>query len=439
MKIDTNKKLKDREYELGVIEIMKFTNLTTAEFGDFTDKMPYRHFTQMVGNYELKVAEGTETHLVGVKDKDDNVIAACLLTAVPVMKFFKYFYSNRGPVIDYDNKELVHYFFRELKAYVKQYNALYLRVDPYLPYQYRNHDGEITGNAGHDWIFDKMEQLGYIHQGFTTGFDPIIQIRFHSVLDLKDKTPQDVLKGMDSLRKRNTKKVKRNGVKVRFLGEDEMHIFRKFMEDTAEAKDFDDREDDFYYHRLKHYKDRVLVPMAYIDFEEYINELNAEQKNLEKEINKAEKDLNKNPENQKAARKKENLEQQLEAHHQKVAEARDLQQKHGNELPISAGFFIINPFEVVYYAGGTANEYRHFAGSYAVQWEMINYAINHGIDRYNFYGISGHFTEDAEDAGVVKFKKGFNADVIEYVGDFIAPINKPMYKLYTTLKKIKDR
>ena len=47
---------------------------------------------------------------------------------------------------------------------------------------------------------------------------------------------------------------------------------------------------------------------------------------------------------------------------------------------------------------------------------MINYAIEHGINRYNFYGISGDFSEDAEDAGVVKFKKGYDADVIEYVG-----------------------
>ena len=35
---------------------------------------------------------------------------------------------------------------------MKKYNCLYLRVDPYLPYQYLNHEGEITGNAGHDWI-----------------------------------------------------------------------------------------------------------------------------------------------------------------------------------------------------------------------------------------------------------------------------------------------
>lgn len=418
---------------------MKFTNLTAKEFGAFTDKMPNSHFTQMVGNYELKIAESTETHLVGIKNNDNEVIAACLLTAVPVMKFFKYFYSNRGPVIDFENKELVHYFFNELAKYVKKHNALYLRVDPYLAYQYRNHDGEVLANAGHDWIFDKMKQLGYKHEGFLTGFDPILQIRFHSVLDLAGKTAKDVLNGMDSLRKRNTKKVQKNGVKVRFLSEDELPIFRSFMEDTSETKDFDDRDDDFYYNRLRYYKDRVLVPLAYMDFDEYITELKAEREVLSKDINKAVKDIEKRPENKKAYNKKENLEQQLIANQQKIDEATALQEKHGNELPISAAYFIINPYEVVYYAGGTSNEFRHFAGSYAIQWKMINYAIDHNIDRYNFYGISGHFTEDAEDAGVVKFKKGFNADVVEYVGDFIKPINKPMYKIYTTLKKIKDK
>lgn len=46
--------------------------------------MPYSHFTQMTENYELKVAEKTETHLVGIKNKDNEVIAACMLTAVPL-------------------------------------------------------------------------------------------------------------------------------------------------------------------------------------------------------------------------------------------------------------------------------------------------------------------------------------------------------------------
>ena len=46
----------------------------------------------------------------------------------------------------------------------------------------------------------------------------------------------------------------------------------------------------------------------------------------------------------------------------KMKKVKRLQEEHGNELPISAGFFFINPFEVVYYAGGTSNAFRHFAG-----------------------------------------------------------------------------
>ena len=35
---------------------------------------------------------------------------------------------------------------------------------------------------------------------------------------------------------------------------------------------------------------------------------------------------------------------------------------------------------------------------------MIRYAKEKGIERYNFYGITGDF-EDAEDYGVQQFKK----------------------------------
>ena len=126
-----------------------------------------------------------------------------------------------------------------------------------------------------------MEQLGYHHDGFTTGFDPILQIRFHSILNLKDKTAKDVLNNMDSLRKRNTKSSK-NGVKVKFLTEEELPIFRSFMEQTSESKEFSDRDDQFYYNRFKYYKDRVLVPLAYLKFDEYIEELTNERQTLEK-------------------------------------------------------------------------------------------------------------------------------------------------------------
>jgi len=415
---------------------MKFTTLTRAQFGEFCDQQPYSHFTQMAVNYDLKSSEGTETHLVGVTE-GDKLIAACLLTAVPVLKVFKYFYSNRGPVMDYSDTKLVQFFFTELKRYAKNHRALMVRVDPYVPYQRWNHDGDKLGTYPAASLLETMPKLGYQHQGFTTGFDPIHQIRWHSILDLTDKDDKAVLQNMDSLRKRNTKKVLKNGVKVRFLKEDEIHLFRQFMKDTSGKKAFLDRDDQFYSDRMKYFGDRVLVPLAYIDFNTYIPELETERDKLDKEITKAEQDLIKKPDNKKALNKKSAAEQQMTSVAEKLKEAEELQAIHGETLPIAASYFLINPYEVVYLAGGSSNEFRHFAGSYAIQWKMINYALEHGINRYNFYGISGDFSDEAEDAGVIKFKKGFGADVIEYIGDFVAPINKPVYRAYSALKRIK--
>ena len=41
-------------------------------------------------------------------------------------------------------------------------------------------------------------------------------------------------------------------------------------------------------------------------------------------------------------------------------------------------------------------------GPYMMHWFMINYCFDHGYDRYNFYGLSGDFTENSEDYGVYR-------------------------------------
>ena len=48
----------------------------------------------------------------------------------------------------------------------------------------------------------------------------------------------------------------------------------------------------------------MLVPLAYIDFDEYIEELNNERDVLNKDLNKALKDIEKRPDNKKAYNKR---------------------------------------------------------------------------------------------------------------------------------------
>ena len=69
---------------------------------------------------------------------------------------------------------------------------------------------------------------------------------------------------------------------------------------------------------------------------------------------------------------------------------------------------------------------------------MINYALNHGIDRYNFYGVSGKFTEDAEDAGVVKFKK---VTMLKLLNMLVTLLNQliNLFTQHIPHLKVKDR
>ena len=415
--------------------IMQFTELSLAEFNDFT-RENFSHFTQTEENYQLKVDSGIETYLVGVKDQG-TVKAACLVTLTPVMKVFKYAYTNRGPVLDYSDEAVFNTFFEGLTNFLKPKKVLYLRVDPYEVINKRNHEGEIIESMENDYIFDNFKALGYNHDGFRNGFDPIVQVRWHSVLDLTDKGEKQVFDDMDNLRRRNIKKAEKHGLHIKYLDLDNIDIFRKFMKDTSEMKSFFDRDDSFYIDRKKYFKDQVLIPMVYVDLEDYTESIANDKTKMQKNIDKAQKALDRDPDNEKNQNKIKNLTEQIENIDAKLQEGEELLQTHGKELPLSSAYFIVTPHEVTYLSGGTDNDFRHFAGSYLIQWTMIKYALEQGIDQYNFYGISGDFTENAEDYGVIQFKKGFNAVVNEYIGDFIKPINGPAYKAYQAINKIR--
>lgn len=58
---------------------MYFTNLTEEEFGNFTQNH-FSHYTQSARHYHNRNKFRNDVHLVGVKDDDNQVIAACLLT-----------------------------------------------------------------------------------------------------------------------------------------------------------------------------------------------------------------------------------------------------------------------------------------------------------------------------------------------------------------------
>ena len=83
---------------------MKFVSLTPEEFEKFTSEH-FSHYTQSRIHLDNRNEMKHDVHVVGVKDDSGDVIAATLMTEARALKFYKYFYTHRGPVMDYSNKK----------------------------------------------------------------------------------------------------------------------------------------------------------------------------------------------------------------------------------------------------------------------------------------------------------------------------------------------
>ncbi|MBA8774139.1 peptidoglycan bridge formation glycyltransferase FemA/FemB family protein [Staphylococcus schleiferi subsp. coagulans] len=412
---------------------MQFLNLTEQEFDSFTQEN-FSHYTQSKDLFEYRDNKSQDVHIVGVKNDKGKVIAGCLFTEARVIKFFKYFYSHRGPVMDFHNTELVTFFFENLTQYLKKQNCLFTLVDPYMVINEYNADGEIIVSHHYETFKTTLEGLGYQHQGYSIGYHPLSQIRWLSVLDLKDKTEADLLKAMQYQTRRNIKKTEEMHVQVEELSIDETERFFKLFKMAEEKHGFSFRDLDYFKEMQKIYKNSALK-IATINLKDYLSTLTTQQQSITETLTLAEEKLEENPNSKKQKSKVQDLRQRLQSSNKKIERIQSLIESDGEVLDLAAALYIYNNHEMYYLSSGSNPKYNEFMGAYKLQWEMIKFSLDHHIDRYNFYGVTGDFSKDAEDYGVQQFKKVFNAHVEEYIGDFVKPIKKNWYFIYKLLNR----
>ena len=412
---------------------MRFVTLTTEEFDTFT-RNHFSHYTQSVLHLKFRQQQGV-AHLVGVKDEAQNVIAACLLTEARSLKFFKYFYTQRGPVMDFNNTSLVKFFFEQLTSYLKRHRCLYVLTDPYLIENVRNAKGEIIEARDNAAMKQVMASLGYVHQGYSVGYSATSQIRWHSVLDLKDKTEDQLLKEMNYQTRRNIKKTYEMGVKVKTLPYEETDRFFKLFRMAEEKHGFKFRDLQYFEQLQRIYGEHIMLKLAYIDLEQLKQTYQQRLDVLREQLAQVEVTLAENSNSKKTKTKHQQLLQQITSQEKKLKETTERIQSEDTVLDLAAAVYIYNDHEVYYLSSGSNPRYNAYMGAYRLQWEMIQFAKQHKIDCYNFYGITGDFTENAEDEGVQRFKEGFNAHVNEYIGDFVKPIKPFWYRIYQRLQQ----
>lgn len=416
---------------------MKFTELTVQEYESFVQNPALEsHYFQVKENIDTRESDGFDVVLLGVKDDNQQVIAASLFSKIPTMGSYVY-YSNRGPVMDYDDLGLVDFYLKSLDQYLQKHNCLYVKLDPYWIYQIYDKDIKpFPDRTPNDALVTLFKSHGYTHHGFTTQYDSLSQVRWMGVLDLEDQTPSSLKKKFDSQRKRNINKAIKYGIKVRFLSRDEFSIFLDLYRETEARAGFASKTDEYFYNFIDTYGDKVLVPLAYIDLDEYIEHIQGEINDKE---NRRDQIMQKDNKSDKQLKKIAEFDKQIAHDKKELLNASELRQTDGSILNLASGVFFANSYEVNYFSGGSSEKYNQYMGPYMMHWYMINYCLEHGYTRYNFYGLSGDFTEDSEDYGVYRFKRGFNVQIEELIGDFYKPIKKMKYRLFNTLNNIRQK
>lgn len=412
---------------------MYFTSLNTNEFEAFVKKN-FAHYTQSKEHFQYRNQHKKDAHLVGVKNENNDVLAACLLTEARCFKFFKYFYTHRGPVMDYKDLNLVRFFFEQLNIYLKKQKCIYVLVDPYTLQNIRDSKGNIITAYDNKLLVNTLKPLGYSHQGFSVGYSSMSQIRWLSILNLKDKSEDKLLEEMDYQTRRNIKKTYEMDVQVKTLPIEETDRFFKLFKMAEEKHGFKFRDKAYFEEMQKIYKDNSMLKLAYINLSNLLKKQHSQLETLKSRLKDTKSTLDTNPNSKKQKNKLKQELQQFEAQKRKISKTEALIEKDGEILDLAAAFYIYNNHEVYYLSSGSNPKYNAYMGAYRLQWEMIKFAKEKHINRYNFYGITGDFSENAEDFGVQKFKEGFNAYVEEYIGDFIKPIHPILYKIYKLTK-----
>lgn len=406
---------------------MEFVTLSEKEFLNYSKKSNITSFFQQPLWAKIKKDNGWDHYYVGLKD-GKRIVAATLLLSKKIKFFKNMFYAPRGFLLDYDNFEVLDEFTNGIKKFLKEKNALFLKINPYIDYQERTVDGEIVPDTKKDELMLEFKKLGFIHNGFYIDQDKKTDLepRWISVLDLDGiNSIDEAYKNMRSSTKWRINNSKKNALEIVEADIDNLFEFKNLMKHTAERREFVDRPLSYYQNMFKVLKeeDLVKVLLVKINFKKL---LDISKSNLEDTIKKK-SELKDNARRDKQL-KELNLEQ--ERFENKIKKLEESIKEYGEEKIIAGGWYMLYGKEVNYLFGASYKEFMKYNSQYLLQYEMIKYAIDHGYKAFNFYGIDGNFDEKSKGYGLFDFKRGFNACVHELIGEFDLIIDKPKYSLY---------
>lgn len=423
---------------------MELVKLEEKEFSEFALNHEQATFLQTLSWAKLKEKNGWEWELIGFKDKK-KIVCATMILSKNVFFGKKMFYAPRGFLIDYKNDALLDSFVSEIKKYLKKKKAIFLKIDPYIIYHERDVDGKIVdGGIDNSSVVRHLYNLGFREQCSKPG-EQSLQANWMYVIDLHNRTFDDVLKDMNASLRRTLRKNEKNGVVLREGTRDDLPKFKEILDHTSERRNFISRSLTYYQNMFDSFGDNIKLYFVDLKVEEKLLEFKKEKKSLEKNYQQLLETI-KNTETKISDDKLKEKENEITRLEQKIANYQKIYDNHGSILTLSAVLYFIYGREVLSFIGGDLSDYLEFQPFATMHYDMIKYAIDNKYDYYNMYGISSDLTEKDPMYGVYEFKKKFGGSVVELIGEYDLKIDSFFYYIYKIayfvvhkLKKIKTK
>ncbi|HZK85928.1 MAG TPA: peptidoglycan bridge formation glycyltransferase FemA/FemB family protein [Desulfosporosinus sp.] len=329
-----------------------------ARFNAFLAKDPKGHVLQSWEWGEIKSRTGwIPWRLVIEENKEIVAVASILERKIPVVGI-PIFYASRGPVVDWNNTELLDFVLAEIHKLAKARGAIFLKLDP---------DVSSSENELEQYLISKGFRSAESGKGFE-GVQPKYVFRL-------DITPDEktLLANMQQKTRYNIRLAVKKGVKIRKGTREDLSEFYRVLKETTERDRFLVRTYS-YYEDL--YDSLVPVGLGELFIAEYEGEI------------------------------------------------------------ISGTLAFVIGDKAWYIYGASSNAHRNVMPNYLIQWEMIRWAKSLECTLYDFRGVPGNLTEDNPLYGLYRFKKGFNPEYTEFIGEWDLVYRPAIYFLWNHLEPI---
>ena len=423
---------------------MKIITLTGKQFSEYTRNHKYRSYYQTVEYGRLMKIDGYDYHLLGFLNNNNELIGASMVLFKKVFLNYKVAYAPYGFLLNYSNNDTIEELTNKLRKLLLKQKFIYLKINPRIECSKRNKNGNITAyNPEINDIMEILQRNNYLHHGFNNYFEDM-KPRWNAILKLS--ASNDILYSNLSKTIRNKiSKAERLGVEMKEIDPNNKEDITTFFQFIRRKHD---RSFKYYQKLIKEFNNKAKIYMGILNTRKYLeNSKEAYELELNKneEINIKLQEVSRIETNiEKVLTQKMESDKILERAHQHLIDATKLYSKYPDGIKISGMLVVENEDEADLIIEGFDKKYSDFDPNYLVRWELIKKWNLEGKKYFNMNGIVGELKETNKYSGLNESKLGYNADAVEYIGEFDYVINKTVYNIYKKktekqLKKMERR